>query len=273
MYRNIKIVLQYDGSRYDGWQKQGNTKNTIQGKLEAVLEKLAGEPVEIHGSGRTDAGVHALGQVANFRLEERCLEELVDKTPEKKENGGKASSVSAAVMDYLNRYLPEDIAVISAMEVPERFHSRLNAVEKTYLYQIETASRKNVFERKYIYGLGEELDLLAMKEAAKLLLGSHDFRAFSSAKRMKTVRELRKIEIHRDGSRVLLEFTGNGFLYNMVRILTGTLIEIGLHRRTVDSVRKALESQDRENAGFTAPAEGLLLKSVRYDEKSLQLMQ
>lgn len=94
MYRNIKIVLQYDGSRYDGWQKQGNTKNTIQGKLEAVLEKLAGEPVEIHGSGRTDAGVHALGQVANFRLEERCLEELVDKTPEKKENGGKASSVS-----------------------------------------------------------------------------------------------------------------------------------------------------------------------------------
>ena len=231
--------------------------------------------MEIHGSGRTDAGVHALGQVANFRLEERCLEELVDKTPEKKENGGKASSVSAAVMDYLNRYLPEDIAVISAMEVPERFHSRLNAVEKTYLYQIETAGRKNVFERKYIYGLGEELDLLAMKEAAKLLLGSHDFRAFSSAKRMKksTVRELRKIEIHRDGSRVLLEFTGNGFLYNMVRILTGTLIEIGLHRRTVDSVRKALESQDRENAGFTAPAEGLLLKSVRYDEKSLQLMQ
>ena len=275
MYRNIKIVLQYDGSRYDGWQKQGNTKNTIQGKLEAVLEKLAGEPVEIHGSGRTDAGVHALGQVANFRLEERYLEELVDKTPEKKENGGKVSSVSAAVMDYLNRYLPEDIAVISAMEVPERFHSRLNAVEKTYLYQIETAGRKNVFERKYIYGLGEELDLLAMKEAAKLLLGSHDFRAFSSAKRMKksTVRELRKIEIHRDGSRVLLEFTGNGFLYNMVRILTGTLIEIGLHRRTVDSVRKALESQDRENAGFTAPAEGLLLKSVRYDEKSLQLMQ
>lgn len=275
MYRNIKIVLQYDGSRYDGWQKQGNTKNTIQGKLEAVLEKLAGEPVEIHGSGRTDAGVHALGQVANFRLEERCLEELVDKTPEKKENGGKVSSVSVAVMDYLNRYLPEDIAVISAMEVPERFHSRLNAVEKTYLYQIETAGRKNVFERKYIYGLGEELDLLAMKEAAKLLLGSHDFRAFSSAKRMKksTVRELRKIEIHRDGSRVLLEFTGNGFLYNMVRILTGTLIEIGLHRRTVDSVRKALESQDRENAGFTAPAEGLLLKSVRYDEKSLQLMQ
>lgn len=275
MYRNIKIVLQYDGSRYDGWQKQGNTKNTIQGKLEAVLEKLAGEPVEIHGSGRTDAGVHALGQVANFRLEERCLEELVDKTLEKKENGGKASSVSAAVMDYLNRYLPEDIAVISAMEVPERFHSRLNAVEKTYLYQIETAGRKNVFERKYIYGLGEELDLLAMKEAAKLLLGSHDFRAFSSAKRMKksTVRELRKIEIHREGSRVLLEFTGNGFLYNMVRILTGTLIEIGLHRRTVDSVRKALESQDRENAGFTAPAEGLMLKSVRYDEKSLQLMQ
>lgn len=275
MYRNIKIVLQYDGSRYDGWQKQGNTKNTIQGKLEAVLEKLAGEPVEIHGSGRTDAGVHALGQVANFRLEERCLEELVDKTLEKKENGGKASSVSAAVMDYLNRYLPEDIAVISAMEVPERFHSRLNAVEKTYLYQIETAGRKNVFERKYIYGLGEELDLLAMKEAAKLLLGSHDFRAFSSAKRMKksTVRELRKIEIHKEGSRVLLEFTGNGFLYNMVRILTGTLIEIGLHRRTVDSVRKALESQDRENAGFTAPAEGLMLKSVRYDEKSLQLMQ
>ncbi len=285
MYRNIKIVLQYDGSRYDGWQKQGNTKNTIQGKLEAVLEKLAGESVEVYGSGRTDAGVHAMGQTANFRLEERCLEELVDKTPEKKENGGteerrkpekgKEADIPAAVMDYLNRYLPEDIAVISAAEVPERFHSRLNAVEKTYLYQIETASRKNVFERKYIWGLGKELDLPAMEKAAEILLGSHDFRAFSSAKRMKksAVRELRKVEIYRKGSRVSLEFTGNGFLYNMVRILAGTLIEVGLHKRTIASVREALESRDRERAGFTAPAEGLLLKSVRYDEKSLKLMQ
>ena len=161
--RNIKITLQYDGSRYDGWQKQGNTDKTIQGKLEQILEKMAGQTVEVHGSGRTDAGVHAWGQVANFHLPASCA-------------GMSAEELKA----YLNRYLPDDIAVLSAQEAGTRFHSRLNAVSKTYCYRIETAAKKNVFERRYVYGLGEPLDIASMRRAAAYLTGEHDFKAFCS---------------------------------------------------------------------------------------------
>lgn len=245
--KNYKVVLQYDGSRYDGWQKQGNTGNTIQGKLEAVLEKLAGKPVEVHGSGRTDAGVHALAQTANFHMEgERSPRE---------------------VKDYLNQYLPEDIAVIHAQDVPERFHSRLNVVSKTYVYRIETGDKKPVFERKYLYGLGQRMDLEKMREAAEYLIGEHDFQSFCAGKKKKsTVRRIDKIEISREGSQVTLMFKGNGFLYNMVRIMTGTLIEVGLGKRTTESVKEALEAKDRLKAGYTAPAEGLFLKTVEYPE-------
>ena len=230
--RNIKITLQYDGSRYDGWQKQGNTDKTIQGKLEQILEKMAGRTVEVHGSGRTGAGMSA--------------EEL------------KA---------YLNRYLPDDIAVLSAQEAGTRFHSRLNAVSKTYCYRIETAAKKNVFERRYVYGLGEPLDIASMRRAAAYLTGEHDFKAFCSLKRMKksTVRNLTAIELTMQESVCELHFRGNGFLYNMVRILTGTLIEVGLHKRTPESVAEALFSCDRARAGFTAPPEGLFLERVEYE--------
>ena len=165
--RNIKITLQYDGSRYDGWQKQGNTDKTIQGKLEQILEKMAGQPVEVHGSGRTDAGVHAWGQTANFHLPSSCDEMSAEE-----------------IKAYMNRYLPDDIAVLSAQEAGMRFHSRLNAVSKTYCYRIETAAKKNVFERRYVYGLGEPLDIAAMRRAAAYLTGEHDFKAFCSLKRM-----------------------------------------------------------------------------------------
>lgn len=251
--RNLRILLQYDGSRYDGWQKQGNTEKTIQGKLEQVLYKMCGQPVEVYGSGRTDAGVHALGQTANFHLP-----------------AGSPVWEPEEVKEYLNRYLPEDIAVLSAEMVPERFHSRLNAVSKTYLYRIETAPKKDVFDRKYVYGLGRRLDVKAMKAAAAELAGTHDFRAFCSLKRFKksTVRTVSSIEIEEKGTLLELFFTGDGFLYNMVRIMTGTLIEAGLHERTAASVREALESGDRGHAGFTAPPEGLFLKKVFY-----QMMQ
>lgn len=247
--RNIRLLLQYDGSRYDGWQKQGNTDKTIQGKLEQVLEKMCGSPVEVHGSGRTDAGVHALGQTANFHLPP---DSPVWKPEEVKE--------------YLNQYLPEDIAVLKAETAPDRFHSRLNAVSKTYLYRIETAPKKDVFDRKYVCGLGRSLDVAAMREAADRLLGTHDFRGFCSLKKFKksTVRTITAIDICRQGTVIELSFTGNGFLYNMVRILTGTLIEAGLHERNADSVEAALKSKDRADAGYTAPAEGLFLKEVRY---------
>lgn len=254
--KNYKMLLQYDGSRYDGWQKQGNTENTIQGKLEHVLGRMVGSPVEVMGSGRTDAGVHALGQIANAKLNTELSAE--------------------EICDYLNRYLPDDIAVLQVEEAPQRFHSRLNAVGKTYLYRIETAPKKMVFERKYIYGLGERLgaeatlDLEAMKKAAGLLCGTHDFRSFCSNKNGKksTVRTVESIEVTRTGTKLEIRMTGNGFLYNMVRIVVGTLIETGLGKRSPESVAEILEAGNRQKAGYTAPPEGLFLEKVFYPEKA-----
>lgn len=168
---------------------------------------------------------------------------------------------AAAAMEYMNRYLPEDIRVIDAKEAPERFHSRLSAVRKTYAYYVETADRKCVFERKYVYGLGRELDIPAMEKAAGYLLGEHDFKSFCSNKRMKksTVRRIDQIGIHADGTKVVFTYTGNGFLYNMVRILTGTLLEVGLGKRRPEEMKAVLEARNREAAGATAPPEGLFL--------------
>ena len=247
--RNIKIVLEYDGSRYDGWQRQGNTERTIQGKLERVLEKMTGRPVELHGSGRTDAGVHARGQVANFRLADECAKWTVQE-----------------IMSYLNRYLPDDIAVLSAQEVPLRFHSRLNALSKTYRYRIDTAEKADVFERRYVYVLGKKVNTEKMECAAAFLTGTHDFKGFSSVKKTKksTVRTIESIAVERRGSVVELVFTGNGFLYNMVRIMAGTLIEAGTGEREPESVLDVLQSGKRDLAGFTAPPEGLILEKVMY---------
>lgn len=247
--KNIRLLLQYDGSRYDGWQRQKNTEKTIQGKLEQVLKRLYGTEIEVHGSGRTDAGVHALGQVANFHLPDGALLQK----PEE-------------IQAFLNRYLPEDIGILFAEAVPVRFHSRLNAVSKTYLYRIETAPKKDVFSRKYVYGFGRALDVEAMKTAAAMLEGTHDFRAFCSLKRLKksTERTIFSITFEEKGSLLELSYTGDGFLYNMVRILTGTLLEIGVHERTPKSVQAALADGDRQRAGFTAPPEGLFLKEVQY---------
>ena len=249
MKKNIRLLLEYDGSRYDGWQKQGNTDNTIQGKLEAILLKWTGENIEIHGSGRTDAGVHARGQVANFHVESEICPN------------------ARMAMEYLNRYLPDDIRILEAEEVPERFHSRLWAVRKTYAYVVETAEKKQVFERKYVYGLGEALQVEAMRAAAAYLTGEPDFKSFCSNKKMKksTVRRLDSIAIREEGSKIVFEYTGNGFLYNMVRIMTGTLLEVGLGKRTPDSVEKTILAKDREAAGMTAPAEGLFLMNVEYE--------
>lgn len=248
MKRNIKLVLEYDGTRYDGWQKQGNTENTIQGKLEAILTRWTGEETEVHGSGRTDAGVHAKGQVANFHVD------------------AKKCRNAKEAMQYLNQYLPEDIRVLEAEEMPERFHSRLNAVRKTYIYYVETGDKKPVFDRKYVFGLGERLDVEAMRAAAANLVGEHDFKSFCSNKKMKksSVRRLDAIEIEENGSRIAFTYTGNGFLYNMVRILTGTLIEVGLGKRRPEEMAQILETQNREAAGITAPPEGLFLAAVEY---------
>ncbi len=248
MKKNILLVMEYDGTRYDGWQKQGNTGNTIQEKLESALSRWAGEPVEVSGSGRTDAGVHARGQTANFRMDDAVF------------------GTADAVVSYLNRYLPEDIRVLSAREVPERFHSRLSAVSKTYAYYVETADKKAVFERKYVYGLGRKPDIDAMRRAAKSLTGEHDFRSFCANRRMKksTVRDLESVEIREEGTKIVFLYRGNGFLYHMVRILTGTLLEVGLGERDPQDMEAILAAKDRSAAGTTVPPEGLFLVGVDY---------
>lgn len=251
---NYKMILAYDGTRYNGWQRQGNTDRTIQGKLEQILTRMAGERIEVFGSGRTDGGVHAEGQTANFHLKQKEPQE--DK--------------SVQILEYINTYLPEDIAVISCEAAAERFHSRLSAVRKTYRYQIEMGPKKDVFQRAYYYGLGYRLDQRKMEEAAAFLIGTHDFKSFCGNSHMKktTIRRIDAIEFEKVGeSRLHIRYTGNGFLQQMVRILTGTLIEVGLGKRTPGEMKNVLESLNRQAAGFTAPAQGLFLEKVEYGEE------
>lgn len=243
---NYKLTIQYDGTRYDGWQRQGNTDNTLQGRLEGVLSRMVGKPVEIQGAGRTDAGVHARGQVASVHLPEGY-------TPQE-------------VQNYLNRYLPEDVAVVEVVEVGERFHARLSATGKEYRYHIRMGSVPDVFARKYQYRVEEPLDLAAMERAAGYLTGKHDFRSFCGNRRFKksTVREVFHIGVEVCGSDLTLVYREDGFLYNMVRILTGTLLEVGLGQRTPESMVDILEAKERTAAGKTAPAQGLVLQEVYY---------
>lgn len=248
---NYKITIQYDGTRYRGWQSQNSTDETIQGKLIDVLSRMAGEQVAVIGSGRTDAGVHARGQAANF-----CL------------NG---AWKPIEVQEYLNRYLPEDIAVVDIMQVDARFHSRYQAKNKTYLYRIHTGKVPEVFERKYVYHYPVSLDIKRMEQAAQLLVGTHDFRSFCGNKKMKksTVRTIYEIRIEETASEVQISYTGDGFLQNMVRILTGTLIEIGDGRRAPEEITEILAAKNRECAGYTAPACGLTLLRVSYEAEDL----
>ena len=243
---NYLFRIQYDGTRYEGWQKQKNTDRTIQGKLERVLEEFCGFPTEVCGSGRTDAGVHALGQMVSVRLPEGT-------DPEE-------------IMKYANHYLPEDIRILAVSQVPDRFHARLSAVWKTYCYHIDTGSKKDVFERKYTYGFPFSLDVEKMRQAARLLEGTHDFKSFCGNKKMKksTVRTIWQIHISREETKIAISYTGDGFLQYMVRILTGTLLEIGLGKRSPESVTEILYARERGAAGFTAPPEGLFLVSVGY---------
>lgn len=244
--KNFKMILQYDGTRYDGWQKQGNTKHTIQQKLETILTQISGKKTEVFGSGRTDAGVHAHGQVANFHI-------LWEKNAEQ-------------LLWAINEQLPEDIAVLSIEEVPERFHSRLNAKSKIYQYRIWNSKLPPVFERRTVFWCKEPLDLEKMKEAAVHLVGTHDYRNFSSTKKTKksTVRTIYSIEIQQVEQEIQIEFHGNGFLYNMVRILTGTLIEVGEGKCPPSGILDIFKGDSRQLAGFTAPAKGLSLMKVFY---------
>lgn len=247
MLRNFKIIVQYDGSKYKGWQVQNSTDMTIQGKIQNVLSEMTGQEIEVIGSGRTDAGVHAYGQVANFHVPEHFEAE--------------------EIIAYLNQYLPMDIAVISVEEVEERFHARFHAISKTYVYRIHRSSIPNVFERKFMYTYTEKLNVSAMRDAAKLLVGTHDFMAFCGNKKMKksTVRTITDISIEEIGDELRISYTGDGFLQNMIRIMTGTLLEIGNGQKSIAEISKILDSKDRQNAGYTVPPEGLVLQKVFYN--------
>lgn len=247
MMQNYKIIIQYEGGRFQGWQRQTSTDNTIQGKMEAILSKMCNAPIEINGAGRTDAGVHAKGQVANFKIN-------TDKSP-------------AEIMRYLNMYLPEDIAVVDITEAEERFHARLNAKGKHYQYRLRIAGTPDVFSRRYVYSYEEtRLNVDSMRKAAKILSGKHDFKAFTSNHRTKksTVRTI-DIQIKETPEELIFDYTGDGFLYHMVRILTGTLIEVGEGKRTPESMETILQSEERANAGALVPAKGLTLVEVYYE--------
>ena len=243
--RNLRLDICYDGTRYKGWQRLPGTDATIQGKIEQCLSKILEQSIEISGSGRTDAGVHAKHQIANFHCE--------------------SAMGAGEILENLRRYLPEDIGIYSCKDCSDRFHARLNAKEKTYLYRIWNSDLPCVFERRYTAAVAEKLDIGLMQEAASYFCGEHDFAAFCTNAKMKksTVRFIRSLDVRRVGDEIHITVTGNGFLQNMVRIIVGTLIEVGRSQRTADSI-PALFSGKRAEAGFLAPAQGLCLLEVEY---------
>ena len=240
------MKVAYEGTRYQGWQKQDGSDNTIQGKLERLISRMCGEDIAIQGSGRTDAGVHALGQVVNFHTNSQM-------SPE-------------AMQVYMNQYLPEDIAVVEIAEAAERFHSRLNARGKRYSYRVWNSAVPNVFLRRYAITVPETLDIDAMRAAAAYLLGEHDFKAFTSAKKGKksTVRRIDSIDIRKEGALITFTFEGNGFLYHMIRILVGTLLEVGKGERAAETIPELITAKSRELAGGLVPGKGLVLEEVFY---------
>lgn len=243
--RTYKLTIAYDGTRYQGWQRQANTDRTIQGILERVISEQAGYPVEIDGSGRTDAGVHASGQTASVVLSGITSESFFT--------------------EEINRILPEDIRILEADLVKSGFHARKSAVGKVYEYRIDTGTKPDVFQRRYCFHFTHELDLDIMRRAAEKLKGTHEFAGYTDKKDEKsTKRTIYDIMVSGQGGSVSIRYDGTGFLYHMVRILTGTLLEAGIHERIPESVLEALHTKERGQSGFLAPARGLFLRKVRY---------
>lgn len=242
---NIKITIAYDGTRFSGWQVQPG-RITVQGAITEAVEKITGEKVRLTGSGRTDAGTHALAQVANFPIG-RALE-------------------PAAFQRALNSRLPPDIRIRRLEPVPDDFHARRDARAKRYRYQIYTGPALSPFDYRYYYHFPHGPSVEPMRAAAKALLGEHDFRSFAAAsiEVKSTVRTLYRSELRRVGSRLFYMVEGNGFLQHMVRNIVGTLLQIGTKRRVPEEMPRILSAADRRAAGPTAPAHGLFLVRVTY---------
>ena len=244
--RNIKLTIEYDGKCYNGWQKQPNKLN-IQGEIERAIYNITKEEVDLIGSGRTDAGVHALGQVANFKTNSEIS---IEKLPL-----------------AINSQLKNSIVIKEAEEVDERFHSRYNAKHKTYRYIINNSKCGTAIYRNLEYSYPFKLDVEKMKQASKYFEGEHDFKAFKSSgtSSKNSVRTIYKAIVKQEGEKIIIELTGNGFLYNMVRIISGTLFDGGLGKIQPEEIPEMIESKDRQRAGKTLPAHGLYLVEVKYD--------
>lgn len=244
--RNLKISIEYDGTRYKGWQKQKTGIPTIQEKIENVLSKMTGEDIQVVGCGRTDSGVHAENYVANFHT--NCTLTI------------------DTMLNYLYEFLPEDIVVKSMKDTTERFHARYNVKSKTYVYRINNNKFRNVFNRKYTYHTDEKLNLNEMRNGAEVLIGTHDFQSFTSLKpnTKPTLRTINYIHITENDGMIEIEVNGNGFLLNMVRIITGTLLEVGKGNLKPGDVEKILNEKKRSEAGPIAQAKGLSLRNIQY---------
>ncbi|MBR0416556.1 MAG: tRNA pseudouridine(38-40) synthase TruA [Firmicutes bacterium] len=251
--KNILLKIAYDGTGFSGWQRQPGSR-TVCGEIERVLSSLTGEDIKLDGTSRTDAGVHALGQCASFRSDMKIPVE----------NLAKAMN-DAFAKDRLEGI--GEIRILEAREMPEDFHARYSSKGKRYIYRISCGKDPDVFCRNYCYQIKKDLDADAMREAAGYIVGEHDFACFQSAGSPKesTVRTVYSLSVEKDGGNVLISVSGNGFLYNMVRIITGTLVEVGLGKRTPESVKDAIDSCDRQKAGHTAPPQGLYLDEVFFD--------
>jgi len=244
--RNIKLTIEYDGKDFNGWQKQP-TKLNIQGTIEQAIKQITGEDVELNASGRTDAGVHALGQVANFKTNSQIPIE----------------KFAIAINSKLKR----SIVIKKAEEVDERFHSRLSCKKKTYRYIINNSPEGTAIYRNLETHIPQKLDLSQMKKAIKYFEGEHDFKAFkaSGTSSKSSVRTIYKADIYQENEKIFIEITGNGFLYNMVRIIVGTLVEVGLGKIKPEKIIDIIQQEKRENAGKTFPPNGLYLLKVMYD--------
>lgn len=246
--RNIKLTIEYDGSRYQGWQRLGKDEstNTISNKIVEVIKKMTNEEVELFCGARTEVGVHAYGQVVNFKT-------TTDMT-------------LLEIQHYLNRYLPMDIAIVDIEEKPERFHASLNASSKIYMYRLSVCDVPSVFDRKYVYHSFRRPDIELMKQAAILLVGTHDFKNFSTVKKSKsTIREIYDIDIYDDGNEVQITLHGNDFLHNMPRMILGTLLDIGIGNRKKEDIELIFQEDAKVSASAPIDPKGLYLQEVLYN--------
>lgn len=260
MERNYLLTIEYDGTGFSGWQRQPD-KPTVQGTLEKALSTVLGREIKVNGTSRTDAGVHAYGQRASFKGDFGIPTEKLAMVVNNRLSGGMRGKTVVG-----------PIRVTEVREMPMDFHARFDSKGKTYIYRIRNSREMDIFQRNYCYQVPEPLDVEKMQEAASYIEGTHDFACFQASggeERETTVRTVHQLQVQRVGSDVYIVITGDGFLYNMVRIITGTLVEVGLGKRTSESTAGVIESKDRQNAGHTAPPQGLYLKKVYYDLKEV----